>query len=246
MSSFTGILILHRIFMKYQLTLFLCVMIFSPLAIYAQAPVAEPPAPKNVKVLDEYSDGKGHIVRVVQFTQGMMRVTQTIIMPKSSALNIPHIPFRADTLKKEFVSLVVDKSDYVLQLWYRKRMLRVYKAVFGPNPLMDKRMEGDRCTPEGQFKIANKNAGSKYTRFMGLNYPNDSCTKKFNALKASGAIPATAQIGGSVGIHGIWAGGDDMIDMGIGWTDGCIALRNKDIEELFSIVGVGTSVVVRK
>lgn len=232
--------------MTHLLKLFFCVLILVPIAALAQDPVASPPAPKNVKVLDEYSDGKGHIIRVVQFTQGMMRVTQTIIMPKTSPVGMANTPFRADTLNKDLVMLVVDKSDYVLQLWYRKRLLRAYKAVFGPNPLIDKRMEGDRCTPEGQFKIANKNPGSKYTKFMGLNYPTDSSTKHFNELKAKGSIPASAQIGKSVGIHGIWPGGDDMIDMGIGWTDGCIAIKNKDIEELFAVVGVGTKVIVRK
>jgi lipoprotein-anchoring transpeptidase ErfK/SrfK len=81
---------------------------------------------------------------------------------------------------------------------------------------------------------------------MGLNYPNDSCYRRFNDLKDKGKIPATAKIGGDVGIHGIWQGGDELIDMGVGWTDGCIALKNKDIEELFTFVGVGTPVVVKK
>jgi murein L,D-transpeptidase YafK len=232
--------------MKQLLKVVLCSLVMAPIVAKAQEPAATPPRPQNIKVLDEYSDGKGHIIRVVQFSQGMMRVTQTIIMPKTSPVGMANVPFRPDTLNKDSVLLLVDKSDYVLQLWYRKRMLRAYKAVFGPNPLMNKRMEGDRCTPEGKFKIASKNPGSKYTKFMGLNYPTDSSQKQFNTLKASGTIPATARIGNSVGIHGIWPGGDDMIDMGIGWTDGCIALKNKDIEELFKAVGVGTQVVVRK
>ena len=69
---------------------------------------------------------------------------------------------------------------------------------------------------------------------------------RFNKMKASGQLPASARIGGSVGIHGIWPGGDDMIQLGIGWTDGCIALKNKDIEDLFSLVDVGTKVVIKK
>jgi lipoprotein-anchoring transpeptidase ErfK/SrfK len=81
---------------------------------------------------------------------------------------------------------------------------------------------------------------------MGLNYPNDSALARFNKLKANGVIPKTARIGGDVGIHGIWPGGDNMIDLGVGWTDGCVALKNKDIEELFTIVGVGTRVYIRK
>ena len=67
-------------------------------------------------------------------------------------------------------------------------------------------MEGDRCTPEGTFRISSKNGASKYDKFMGLNYPNDSSIARFNRLKASGQLPASARIGGDVGIHGIWPG----------------------------------------
>lgn len=229
-----------------KLKLFLLVFIFgSSCLVKAQTPAAPLPKPENVKVLDEYSDGKGNIVRMIQFTQGLMRVTQTIIMPKTPPMNV-RVPVRADTLNKDSVILLVDKSEYSLKVYYRKRILRIYKAVFGPRPLDNKCMEGDRCTPEGKFKIASKNPASKYDRFMGLNYPNDSTYKRFNALKAAGSIPASARIGGDVGIHGIWPGGDDMIDMGIGWTDGCIALKNRDIEELYTFVGIGTRVVVQK
>jgi len=224
--------------------LFLTLFFLTPVLTNAQSP-APAPRPENIKVLDEYKDGKGNLVRVVQFAQGTMRVTQTIIMPLKSPQNV-HVAVDPDTLKKHLLSIVVIKSDYCVKLMYGKRTIRSYKAVFGPKPTLNKVMEGDRCTPEGHFKIANKNPNSKYDRFMGLNYPNDSCYKRFNDLKAKGTIPATARIGGDVGIHGVWKGGDDLIEMGIGWTDGCIALKNKDVEELFSFVGVGTTVVVKK
>ena len=107
-------------------------------------------------------------------------------------------------------------------------------------------MEGDRCTPEGVFHIAGKNPNSKYNKFMLLSYPNDSARIRFNKLKQQGLIPKTARIGGDIGIHGIWKGGDDMIEMGVGWTDGCVALKNRDVEELYTFVGVGTKVVIRK
>ncbi|RYY10010.1 MAG: murein L,D-transpeptidase, partial [Chitinophagaceae bacterium] len=107
-------------------------------------------------------------------------------------------------------------------------------------------MEGDRCTPEGDFTITNLNPKSKYNKFMLLSYPNDSARHRFNRLKSSGLIPASARIGGDIGIHGIWPGGDDMIELGVGWTDGCVALKNKDVEELFRLVGVGTRVSIRK
>ncbi len=81
---------------------------------------------------------------------------------------------------------------------------------------------------------------------MLLNYPNDSCMACFNRLKESGKIPKAARPGGDIGIHGIWKGGDDMIEGGIGWTDGCVAIKNKDIEELYTFAGIGTRVFIRK
>lgn len=205
----------------------------------------EPPRPRNLKLIKEYHDGKGNIVRIVQYDQGAMRVTETVIMPEVPRANL-HVPIRPDTMNKSLVTLEVDKGHYRLNVYYRKREIRSYKAVFGPHPLNDKVMEGDRCTPEGCFTIKNKNPASRYDKFMLLSYPNDSAIARFNRMKAKGILPASARIGGDVGIHGIWPGGDDMIEMGVGWTDGCVALKNKDIEELYSMVGVGTKVYIRK
>lgn len=200
---------------------------------------------KNLKLLREEDDGKGHIIRTVQYSRGNIRVTETIIMAKQPPPNF-RLAINPDTLIKNFLEIVVSKSHYRVALYYRKQLIRTYKAVFGPNPNFNKLMEGDRNTPEGRFMIINKNPASKYHKFMLLNYPNDSAQIRFNRMKALGKIPPTAKIGGDVGIHGIWKGGDDMIEMGVGWTDGCIALKNKDVEELFSFVGVGTQVVIKK
>lgn len=218
---------------------FLLLICFMPLLLQAQK------RPTNIKVLDEYKDGKGNIVRVVQFNEGLMRVTQTIIEPLRPTVGIS-IPIRMDTVRKDSLSIHISKSNYMLLVRYRGKVIRTYKAVFGPNPKMNKLVEGDRNTPEGDFRIVTKNAASKYDKFLGLNYPNDSTYARFNRLKAAGQLPASARIGGDVGIHGIWPGGDDMIQLGIGWTDGCIALKNKDVEELFSMVNVGTRVIIRK
>jgi hypothetical protein len=87
---------------------------------------------------------------------------------------------------------------------------------------------------------------ARYNKFLKLDYPNDSSWAKFATLKAKGQIPQTAEIGGDVGIHGVWKGGDDMIEMGVGWTDGCIAVKNKDVDELYRLLEPGVRVLVRK
>lgn len=214
---------------------------------FAQGLKVDEAAPvKNLKLIKEEDDGKGHIVRTVQYSKGNVRVTETIFMAKPTSMAALNMPIRPDTLNKSLLEIIVNKSQYRVALYYRNKPIRIYKAVFGPNPKLNKLIEGDRNTPEGKFTITHKNPGSKYTKFMGLSYPNDSAYARFNKLKAAGKIPATARIGGDVGIHGIWKGGDDMIEMGVGWTDGCVAIKNKDMEELFSLVGVGTKVVIRR
>ena len=207
---------------------------------------AEPdnlPRPRDIKVLDEHKDKNGNLVRTIQYRQGNSLMTETQVIRPNVNFRIPINP---DTLNKDSVMVVVNKSRYTVEVYYRRRKIRSYKAVFGPKPLENKMMAGDRATPEGLFKIQNKNPSSKYNKFMLLNYPNDSSIARFNRLKATGVLPPSARIGGDVGIHGIWKGGDDMIDLGVCWTDGCVALKNKDIEELYTFVGIGTSVYIRK
>ncbi|MBC7555278.1 MAG: L,D-transpeptidase [Taibaiella sp.] len=206
------------------------------------------PKPTNVRVMDEYNDGKGNMIRTIQYEQNHMRITETIIKPigpPAVKVNL-HREIKGDTLIKDSVQIVVSKSKYRVDVFYKRQMIRSYIAVFGPRPLENKCMEGDRCTPEGTFKIQLKNPASQYNKCMLLDYPNDSARKRFTALKEKGSIPQTARIGGNVGIHGIWKGGDDMIELGVGWTDGCIALRNRDVDELYTFAGVGTKVVIKK
>ncbi len=238
--------------MNRALGILLLLTFFGILPAKAQQPAlppeaAAPAVPKlhNFKLLSEEPDGKGNIIRKVQYDEGIMRVRKTIIMPISIKQG-QMVKVSPDTMRKDKVMVLVDKSDYSLQVYYNSRAIRNYKAVFGPSPQDDKCREGDRCTPEGSFVIQNINPRSQYNKFMLLNYPNDSSRAKFNRLKAQGLLPASATIGHSIGIHGIWPGGDDMIEMGVGWTDGCIALRNADVDELSTLVGVGTKVFIRK
>ena len=199
----------------------------------------------NIKVIKEVTDNKGNLVRTIQYDEGKNRKTETIIVPlKTMAIN--KVAINPDTLNKDSLMIVVNKGKNNLELYYCRHMVRSYKAVFGPKPLEDKKQEGDRCTPEGWYKIANKNPNSKYNKFMLLDYPNDSTRARFSRLQSMGKIPPNAKIGGNVGIHGIWKGGDDMIALGVGWTDGCIAINNADMDDLFNLVSVGTRVYIRK
>lgn len=199
--------------------------------------------PVNLKILDEHKDKKGNTVRTIQYELGGKRITETEIISPTIGRRVPINP---DTMNRDSVMVVVNKSKYNLEVYYRRKLIRSYKAVFGPKPMENKKMAGDRCTPEGWFTIQSKNPQSKYHKFMLINYPNDSSIARFNRLKAKGEIPPGAQLGGDVGIHGIWKGGDDMIELGVCWTDGCIAIKNADIDDLYTLIAPGTRVYIRK
>lgn len=144
------------------------------------------------------------------------------------------------------VYIVIDKSDYELNVYDDKGWFATYPVVFGNNSLSDKKMEGDRCTPEGNFHIISKKIHDKWDRFIALDYPTRESYEKFNERKQRGEIPGNARIGGGVGIHGTWPHDDYIIDRYKNWTNGCISMKNKDVEDLYSYLPVGTSVTIRK
>lgn len=142
--------------------------------------------------------------------------------------------------------IVIDKSDYELHVFDNKGWLSTYPVVFGNNDQGDKLMQGDRRTPEGTFKIIHKKMHSYWDRFMLLDYPNEESYNKFEQRKARGMIPATAKIGGGIGIHGTLPKQDYMVDKYYNWTLGCISLKRQHIEELYDLIPEGTVVTIRR
>lgn len=179
-------------------------------------------------------DSKGNKVETYKSNNGERVTTTTIKLP--SALNKP---FNADTIDKDSISIKVFKSKYRLQVYYKGKILTMYKSVFGPYHLLQKQQEGDRRTPEGTFTILDVKKHDKWDIFMLLDYPNQESYANFEKCKINREIPESARIGGAIGIHGIWPNGDNVIDLKHNWTDGCVALKNKDVEELARIIKPG-------
>ncbi|MBK8144171.1 MAG: L,D-transpeptidase [Bacteroidetes bacterium] len=179
-------------------------------------------------------DSRGNKVETYKTNNGEKITTTTIKMP--AAFNKPFDP---DTIDKDSITLKVIKAKYRLQVYYKGKLLTMYKSVFGPNHLLQKQQEGDRRTPEGTFTILDIKKHDKWDLFMLLDYPNKESYCNFEICKSNREIPESARIGGSVGIHGIWPKGDNVIDLKHNWTDGCVALKNKDIEELSKIIKPG-------
>lgn len=144
------------------------------------------------------------------------------------------------------VYMVVDKSDYELHVYDDKGWFATYPVVFGNSSLSDKKMEGDKNTPEGTFRIASKRVHDKWHRFMALDYPTKESWEKFNRRKANGEIPASAKIGGGIGVHGTWPHEDFQIDRYKNWTLGCISMKNGDVEHLYRYLPVGARITIRR
>lgn len=150
------------------------------------------------------------------------------------------------TTTKNTYQVIVVKNKYELQIYDSTgEWIVTYPVVFGSNDMGDKMMQGDKKTPEGIFHILNKRKHTKWNSFMLIDYPNQESYQKFNQRKLRGIIPADAKIGGEIGIHGTWPHEDHAIDQYQNWTEGCISTKNIYIQELFSMLPVGTMVEIR-
>ncbi len=167
----------------------------------------------------------------------------------SEAVKTPHLNnkrFDATAGPVGSISIIIDKSDYELSVYDEKGWYATFPVVFGNNSLEDKKMEGDKNTPEGSFKIINKKVHDKWCRFLALDYPNAESLEKFKRRKERGEIPANAKIGGAIGIHGTWPHEDFVVDRYKNWTLGCISMKNGDVMEMYAYAQPGTRVTIRK
>ena len=133
--------------------------------------------------------------------------------------------------------LLVDKSDRVLIAFAGNREVVRYTGIrFGDAPQGHKQFEGDERTPEGRYTINGRNPKSAYHLSLRISYPN-AADRAY--AKARGRSP-----GGDIFIHGqpnAWPGPAIARD----WTDGCIALSNAEIKQLWDIVPDGIPITIR-
>ena len=132
----------------------------------------------------------------------------------------------------------VFKSKRKLILYFNGSKVKQYSISLGKNPIGAKQIEGDRKTPEGTYFINGKNPNSKYYKNLGISYPNAKDKIQAKALGKSA--------GGDIKIHGLpndkpWLGKLHLLK---DWTYGCIAVTNKQMEELYRVSAVGTKIVI--
>ena len=132
----------------------------------------------------------------------------------------------------------VDKSERRLDLIRAGKVLRSYSIALGNAPVGQKSREGDERTPEGRYILDWRNPGSIAHKSIHISYPNAA---QVEAAKAAGVEP-----GGNIMIHGQpngfgwWGWLLQMVD----WTDGCIAVTDSDMDEIWAMVPDGTPIEI--
>lgn len=142
--------------------------------------------------------------------------------------------------------VVIDKSEYEMTIYDTEGWLATYPVVFGSKNQGDKKMEGDRLTPEGSFKIVSKRFHKEWGCFLLLDYPNNESVKRFQTRKSKGVIPSTAKIGNGIGIHGTRPQEEYAVDKFMNWTNGCVSVKYSDIFEIYEMLPVGTIVEIKQ
>ncbi|RDZ29657.1 hypothetical protein DX914_02085 [Lysobacter silvisoli] len=125
--------------------------------------------------------------------------------------------------------IVVDKSERRMQLLREGRVLASYRIDLGDAPSGHKHRQGDERTPEGEYRISERNPNSLFHLSLRVSYPNAADREQ---ARAQGADP-----GGDIMIHGgsaRWWRED--------WTDGCVAVTDAEIEQIWQRVPVGTPI----
>jgi murein L,D-transpeptidase YafK len=151
------------------------------------------------------------------------------------------------------IKLVIYKTWYMLEFLSDSTVLKRYPIALGFNPVDDKLKEGDGCTPEGEFYICRRINPSQFYKAFLFSYPNKEDAERglrkgiintqqydqiVSAINESSTPPQYTGLGGLVEIHGEGVGSN--------WTLGCIAMENRDIDEIWKYVKGTTTVEIMK
>ncbi|MHC1762219.1 MAG: murein L,D-transpeptidase family protein [Negativicutes bacterium] len=173
----------------------------------------------------------------------------------------PGVSSASPPADQEPLLLVISKSAHTLTLIKEGQPIKKYTCVFGVNPDGDKLQQGDNRTPEGTFFITDKEKLGNHPylgrTWLGLSYPAPSHAERaamqnlispeqyraiVTANRTGEMPPQNTKLGGWIGIHG---GREDLTKQKINWTEGCIAMLDSDLEELYAIIPLGAKVIIR-
>ncbi|MEE2773559.1 MAG: L,D-transpeptidase family protein [Pseudomonadota bacterium] len=160
----------------------------------------------------------------------LFSIVGTAFLPSSSKLGATEVSnhiIRANMI-------VVWKSQRKMALFRNKTILKTYTIRLGFNPIGHKKKEGDGRTPEGRYFITHHNPNSAYHLSLGINYPNKNDLQQAKKL---GLNP-----GKDIYIHG--GPKNILTHFFLDWTGGCIAVLDREIEEIYAMVPDGTVIYI--
>jgi murein L,D-transpeptidase YafK len=135
--------------------------------------------------------------------------------------------------------VIVYKRERKLVLLSQGKELSSYKVALGGEPVGPKTRQGDHRTPEGIYTLDSRNPNSHYYKAFHISYPN---SKDMAAAKKLGVSP-----GGDIMLHGLpkeyaWVGKAHTLH---DWTDGCVAVTDEEMDEIWKLVRVGTPIEIK-
>lgn len=135
--------------------------------------------------------------------------------------------------------VLVVKHDRVLRLLSGDKVIKEYKVALGGNPVGPKQRQGDHRTPEGVYVLDSRNAHSHYYKALHISYPGTADRTNAQRLHVSP--------GGDVYVHGLpngygFVGSAHRLH---DWTDGCIAVTDEEMDEIWKLVPNGTPIEIR-
>lgn len=173
---------------------------------------------------------------------------------QAASLDMRDLTTQQDTV------VIVEKSVNKMTVFYQGKALKSFTVVSGVNDQGDKQRQGDNRTPEGRFFITEKERLNDHPylgrKWLGLSYPDPVHAQRgvennlininqyreiVRANEQKVQPPQNTALGGWIGIHG---GREDLTKARINWTEGCLALQDADLEELYRLVDYGTPVVI--
>ena len=136
-------------------------------------------------------------------------------------------------------TVLVKKAERKLYLLQQNKVIKTYPISLGNNPVGHKQRQGDSKTPEGMYTIDYRNPHSRFHLSLHINYPNNNDRQRARRRNDSP--------GGDIFIHGLPNGQQDGFSFWKrgDWTDGCIAVSNKAIKEIWKLVKDGTLIEIQ-
>lgn len=176
--------------------------------------------------------------RIIFFFLILLLIAYSIFYFNSSNMDSNRSENENILLNQEVDKIVVYKSKREMLVYNRNKLLKTYKIALGNSPIGHKHFEGDGKTPEGIYIIYDKNPNSAYHKNLGISYPNEADIEYAKSQNKSA--------GGLIKIHGLknGLGALGKLHLNSDWTQGCIAVTNEEIDELFEYVIIGSPIEI--